>query len=69
MILTVLPQRTGVDRQLEAAAVDPVVEAEVLRHLEEDFALTPTYRCMKDVWLDKEENYSGQNGKMERRQL
>ena len=50
MILTVLPQRTGVDRQLEAAAVDPEVEAEVLRHLEEDFALTPTYRCMKDVW-------------------
>ena len=50
MILTVLPQRTGVDRQLEAAAVDLEVEAEVLHHLEEDFALTPTYRCMKDVW-------------------
>ena len=59
MILTVLPQRTGVDRQLEVAAVDFEVEAEVLHHLGEGFALTPTYRCMKDVWLDKVESYSG----------
>ena len=56
------------DQHPEVAAAGFEVEAEVQHHLGEGFALTPTYRCMKDVWLDKVESYSGQNGKQEQRQ-
>ena len=50
------------DKHPEVAAVDFEVEVEVQHHLGEGFALTPPYRCMKDVWLDKVESYSGHNG-------
>ena len=47
------------DKQSEVAAAGFEVEAEVQHRLGEGFALTLTYRCMKDVWLDKVESYSG----------
>ena len=56
------------DKLPEVAAAGFEVEAEVQHRLGEVFALTLTYRCMKDVWLDKVESYSGQNGRMEQRQ-
>ena len=65
--ILLLPLRTGVDKSPEEVKVEATEE--VQNHLVEAFALTLTYRYTKDVWLDKVESYSGQDGKQEQRQL
>ena len=62
------PQRTGVDTSPEEVAAE--VEAEVgVRNQEEAIEVhTRTYKYMKGLLYDKEEKYSGQNGKQVQRQ-